>query len=121
MNTLRGFILVAATLSCIGTGALAADKEHVVNVSYSDLNTSSEVGSQLLLHRIKIASRRVCGPAPNSSDLYAARLFTACMKDSMGKAVADIHLPLLTMAYEKAEGQHDARLAQDQRDVSPTR
>ena len=122
MKTLMGSILVAATLSSIGTGAaLAAETERGVNVSYSDLNTSSEAGSQILLQRIEVASRLVCGPAPNFTELYALPRFRACLKDSMGKAVADGHLPLLSMAYEKAEGQHDAQMAQDPRDVTPTR
>ena len=90
-------LAAAATLSCVAP-AVAQISVTVpsVTVKYSDLNTGSRLGAQLLLKRIEAAANTVCGGAPDIRQLDQLASFEACRKSAVARAVAAIDSPMLT-------------------------
>lgn len=64
-----------------------------VTVSYADLNLNSAAGQARLKMRIRQAARTVCGLAPDNKDLGAVHLFDACVRKSIGAAMAAVPAP----------------------------
>lgn len=91
-------IAAAVSLATLCAPALAAD--HTQNISkevvgFSDLNIQTTAGAQALIHRIKAAARRVCGPAPDMHDLDGGRSYNNCLENSTTQAMASINDPLV--------------------------
>ncbi len=78
---------------------LGAQLQYVVH--YSDLNLTRPEGARMLLSRLKGAARIVCSPAADSADLGRIALFNACVQDTMGRAVASVHLSLVSELYDR--------------------
>ncbi|HUK00828.1 MAG TPA: UrcA family protein [Steroidobacteraceae bacterium] len=73
-------------------------------VAFSDVDTSSAHGVAVLYQRLKIAAEYVCSvPSPDRSQLVLMQRYASCVKQSLGNAVADAHLPVLA-AYAASRG-----------------
>ena len=89
----------------LGTPALAqapSEKPLTVVVRFSDLDLTHEEGARVLLRRLQNAARVVCSPAADAKDLKRISLYESCLKESMDRAVADVHVPLLSALYGNA-------------------
>ncbi len=64
--------------------------ERKIAVSYADINISNPSGAAILLDRIALAAKNVCGPEPDIRDLTAHRLYDSCYKSAMNKSVASV-------------------------------
>jgi UrcA family protein len=95
---MKTFAIACATLI---TGCLAATAQATVSrdvqrevVSYADLNLQSEADAAVLVRRIEVAARRVCG-LRQSSPLpmeIVARL-QVCAKEATARAITDVNAP----------------------------
>lgn len=59
-------------------------------VKYADLDVSTPRGAEVLLKRIDLAAKRICGPAPSDRLLQpeAAAAHDRCVKETVDTAVA---------------------------------
>jgi len=101
LRTATAFTVLAA---CVAVGAVgsahaapAADAPSV-KVKYSDLNLSTEQGSQALYARLEAAARAVCTPG-SIRDLHAVAAASACRTQAIEKAVRDVNSPQLAAVY----------------------
>ena len=96
---MKHFLVVASGVSLLlGTPALAqppSEKPLTTVVHFSDLDLTHEEGVRVLLRRLQQAARVVCSPAPDARDLKRLSLYESCLKESMDRAVADVHAPLV--------------------------
>jgi UrcA family protein len=95
---MKTFAIACATLL---TGCLAATAQATVSrdaprevVSYADLNLQSEADAAILVERIEVAARKVCGlrsasPLPIE---IVARL-RVCAKEATARAITDVNAP----------------------------
>ena len=104
MNTPTRCIAVAAfvlTISALGaTAAIAADSDDVPSrkVQYSDLNLNHQAGARVLYLRIKNAADSACVQL-NGRQLIERMTQSACVKDSIERAVKQVDAPMLTQYY----------------------
>ena len=98
--------LVAALASgvslLLGAPALAqspSEKPLTSVVHFSDLDLTRAEGARVLLGRLQHAARTVCSPAADARDLKRISLYESCLKESMDRAVADVHAPLVSALY----------------------
>ena len=101
--------LVAALASgvslLLGAPALAqspSEKPLTSVVHFSDLDLTRAEGARVLLGRLQHAARAVCSPEADSRDLYRISRYESCLKESMDRAVADVHAPLVSALYGNA-------------------
>jgi UrcA family protein len=78
-------------------------------VHYSDLDLTRPEGAHMLLSRLDGASRIVCRPADDRADLGRIALFNSCVRDTMERAVAAVHAPLVSELY----GRHTTSVAEN--------
>jgi UrcA family protein len=72
-------------------------------VSFDDLNLTSESGARTLLVRITRAARTACGPITHSPLLpREAANHRACVADAVDAAVRHVDLPVLTALHSGA-------------------
>ena len=94
------FLAAFAALAALGAAALpalAADPDQVtVKVKVGDLNLDTEGGARLALSRIQNASHFICGEEPSARDFQQTMLYRACMRHTVGQAVAMANKPVLT-------------------------
>jgi UrcA family protein len=103
---MKTFVVAAATLmtGCLAVTAAQATAVRNVRhqvVSYADLNLQSAADAAILMTRIQVAAREVCGVrrAPLIPMEIRVRL-DACAQDAAARAVADVNAPLLTQQGE---------------------
>jgi UrcA family protein len=94
------FCIIALAAATLATPVLA---EAGVKVSYTDLNLQSRSGAQVMLARINVAARRACGPAPVIRALGPSKEYNDCVNHAVGKAVAALNAPLVTVAFGGAD------------------
>jgi UrcA family protein len=97
---MKTFAIAFATLL---TGCLAATAQATVSrnvqrevVRYADLNLESEADAAILVARIEVAARKVCGlrqSSPLPLDIVAR--LKLCAKDATARAIADVNAPTL--------------------------
>jgi UrcA family protein len=95
---MKTFAIVCATLI---TGCLAATAQATVSrnvqrevVRYADLNLQSEADAALLVGRIEVAARKVCGlrtASPLPMEIMAR--LKACAREATARAIADVNAP----------------------------
>jgi UrcA family protein len=95
---MKTFAIACATLI---TGCLAATAEATVSrdvqrevVSYADLNLQSEADAAILVRRIEVAARKVCGARtaiPWPIEIMARQ--KVCAKEATARAIADVNAP----------------------------
>ena len=74
-----------------------------VTVKFADLDISRPVDATKLYGRIQGAANRVCS-AHDRSNFAAQANFKACVRDAIGRAVAKVQSPALTMVYRARTG-----------------
>ena len=88
----------AITVAALLTGCLAATAQATVPVKkvqqqvvrYADLNLASQADSAILLGRIKLAARNVCGLHQGPMPIEIQSRLQACAADATSRALADI-------------------------------
>jgi len=89
----------------LGAAALAQspyEKPPTTVVHFSDLDVTRAEGARVLLGRLQHAARVVCSSAADGKDLKRISLYESCLKESMDRAVADVHAPLVSALYGNA-------------------
>jgi UrcA family protein len=80
-----------------------AERVRHTKVSYSDLKLNTPTGQQAMLARLRRASRRVCGPAPNTSELNQSAAYHACFDGAMSGALADLGNSDVSALWDKTK------------------
>ena len=88
---------------CAFAGSLAvASGPASVRVPYGDLDLLTETGTQTLYGRIVSAARQVCGSEEVANwDFVARAQAKECEKDSIARAVRDVHNARLAAMYTR--------------------
>jgi UrcA family protein len=73
-----------------------------VEVSYSDLNLTTEAGVKSLQQRIVGAARQVCG-TPGPRHLSAVAASRACQNAAISRAMEDVQMPMLAAAVARSK------------------
>ena len=97
---MKTFAVACATLI---TGCLAATAQATITrdvqrevVRYADLNLQSAADAAILVKRIEIAARKVCGLRQASPlPLEIVARLQVCAKDASARAIADVNAPTL--------------------------
>jgi UrcA family protein len=96
--------------ACAGTPmAKTAPNQMVVEVS--DLDPHSEPDAILLLHRIELAARKLCGGQPTFSS-YTGSLdntFADCRDLAIRQAISQLNAPLVARAYREMQPAQSPR------------
>ena len=98
ISALATIALAAVCQSATAQTPLIA-KTKQMTISFGDLNVHSQVGAGVLLNRLRMAARIVCGPEPMFLDLSGRHFYDACRKRALDDAVAAIGSPKLNEAY----------------------
>jgi len=77
----------AIALAVSSTPAIAGEKGAQVEVSYADLNLSSQAGQDILERRIRSAVQEVCG-GPAQPNITFGRPVRECIKKATSEAMA---------------------------------
>jgi len=95
--------IAAIAFGAVGQSATAQTllpvKTKQMTISFADLNVHSELGAGVLLNRIRMAARMVCGPEPMFLDLGGQRFYEACRKNALDSAVAAVDAPVVVELY----------------------
>ncbi len=96
-------LLLAVAIAPAGAahaGAITTEVEHgddvVVSVSVADLNLATDAGARTAEHRLVVAARQVCSPAPAITELQRYAAYKTCVRSKVDKAVADLGAPRVT-------------------------
>jgi UrcA family protein len=101
----RTTLIVCGLALAIGASGTAVAGEsdaalEAVRVSYADLNLSNPADSAVMLDRLRGAALEACGaPVQSVKDWRWAVRRSDCFKESMARAVAQLHSPALSQAY----------------------
>ena len=87
-------VLALGFASC-GQAAYAQSTEYGVEVSYTDLNITTEAGAKTLLHRIHKAAEAYCG-GESHVPLDQQRAHEACVTDAVDTTVAGLNVRAVT-------------------------
>ncbi len=85
-------------------------------VAYGDLNLDNVRDARIMFDRIKHAAALACGRMPelnrgyHNAPQFVTREFRACRDGAIGKAVADLHAPLVSRVYAAAYGIPDKQI-----------
>ncbi len=107
---------VTAGLAQAEVSPLKADataRPSAESVVYADLDLSTPDGARVLLKRIDLAARRICGPGPSHSPLEprAAAYYRNCVVASVDAAVAGVGSPMLAVMHNDIKSATGATLA----------
>ena len=72
----------------------------VLRVSYADLNLYTEVGADVLYHRLRRAAALVCTPRGSLAEVVKAG-WRACYDKAMNSAVASVNKPMVTALHNR--------------------
>jgi UrcA family protein len=103
-----GAALAAMTLAC-GSGAFAQtspDRQDVMVVRLSDLDTGHQLGAETALRRIKAAANKFCN-TDGSKDIERRWEEQRCVTRMTGKAVQSLGATEVTELYIKSGGQFE--------------
>jgi UrcA family protein len=97
-----GISAAFALCTClVAHGASAAQlRLKTTTVSFADLDLSKAAGAQTLYKRIKVAARRVCGPADRYTYGTPSNPFRKCVDAAIADAVAQVDRPSLTALHQ---------------------
>lgn len=97
-----GVSVAFALCTClVAHGASAAQpRVKTTTVSFADLDLSKAAGAQTLYQRIKVAARRVCGPADRYTYGTPSNGFLKCFDAAVADAVAQVDRPSLTALHQ---------------------
>jgi UrcA family protein len=103
-----GAALAAMTLAC-GSGAFAQtsyDRQDVMVVRLSDLDTAHQSGAETALHRIKAAATKFCGD-DGAKSIERRWEEERCVTRMTGKAVQSLGATEVTELFIKSGGQFE--------------
>jgi UrcA family protein len=106
MNTrnVLGRLALGVTLALTtvhGTAALAATTDEATQVvRYREADVGQRNGAESLYGRIRVAARIVCQERDGAEPARRQR-YTACVKASVDRAVAELDAPLVTALHEQ--------------------
>jgi UrcA family protein len=104
----KTIILAALAAAAISSGAAQAARPDpdtlTVRVSLADLNLAGEPDAAIALRRINAAAKSICGDQPAIVELGRMALHSACMRSTVGRAVATLNSPVVTALYTGARG-----------------
>jgi UrcA family protein len=93
---LAGFV-AATSLVAATPGWSAPDPDRIsIKVKVADLNLDTEPGARAALARIRNAAGLICGPSPSAAELQRRLVYAACLRRTVGEAVATANQPVLT-------------------------
>ena len=105
----RSTVYGLAMLSSLGVSAyaqsLSSPEPKQTIVTYGDLDLYRPAGAAEIIARIRAAVARVCGPAPDSRQMALRRAHSACMQDTLQRAVTSLNAPTVTNLYNTGEHQ----------------
>jgi UrcA family protein len=103
MSTIRMFAaasMIAATMPAFaGSGGSLLDLPRLV-VSFADVNLATQSGAEVMLRRIFLAAKQVCGDRAGIRDTAERREIRFCVRVASANAVKDINAPMLTAVFE---------------------
>ena len=67
-----------------------------VQVPYAGLDLNSEAGARIMAQRIKVAASAACGGQVDLRMIYRRQLFEHCRDQTVGRALEELHAPLVT-------------------------
>jgi len=107
-KTVIGSAAAAAALIAASTPAFAGDRaSRSVEVSFTDLDLTTDAGAKALESRIKVAARSVCTPAP-TKNLADKIDHMSCIRNARGSGQS-------AMVTLIAKAKNDTKFAVDER------
>ena len=108
-NTMRmtwAILAAMSTTMLVGVTQAAGSGDNLPKqeVTYKDLNLSSNEGIHVLYKRIQRAANEVCGEV-DARNLQGMRVKRACLNRAISQAVAAVNNPMLTRVYLEKAGQ----------------
>jgi UrcA family protein len=100
-----GLAMIAGAGSAVAQSESAAarsvfESPTAVAVKYGDLDLSTRHGSMVMLGRLHVAALNACGASAFSVPDYRwAVERSACYRQSMDRAVADVGMPMVAQLY----------------------
>jgi UrcA family protein len=96
-------VVAVAAIGCAG-GALAAPSPHPVyasetvsvRVKLADLDLANPAGAAASLRRIHQAAKEICGPDESFRPFELGRIYRACIKDTVDRAVDRLGNPMVS-------------------------
>jgi UrcA family protein len=109
--------LAAATLAVASYATdpqFELSRAHVeqIRVSYADLDLASPDGAKAMLLRLEDAAAQACGGSTGHVVLEERILVDACVRDTVAKAVSDLHAPLVTAFHEGRDAKSLASISE---------
>lgn len=102
MNTkivaLAGMLLLGSTTAHASPSGSLLDYPRV-EVAYSDVNLATRAGAEIVLRRIAMAARQVCGERAGNHDIRDRTEARVCMQVAILNAVRQINARLLTALF----------------------
>ena len=94
-------LALTAAVPAIALAAPAGDQAPSFVVRFNDLDLSRQADAKVLLQRIDDAAMESCGADIHTDAAqYAVVRRSACRTETMASAVAQIHAPLLSAAFD---------------------
>lgn len=92
---------VLAPVAAAHAATVTSDEAVAVRVSHADLDLSRPRSAAVMLNRLERASLNACGASPFSYYQVKDEVRrSACYRDSLDRAVADLGAPGVTAAYQ---------------------
>lgn len=104
-RTFQTLSVAALVLAAVALPATAAEtRRAAVEVTYADLNLSSEEGAAALIRRLDQAAKQVCGVDYRQRG-FLRRTQRACHDQTLTKAIANVDAPMVTQMYAGEQGR----------------
>jgi UrcA family protein len=107
-------MMVALALGFTSAQAAPQPEESSIVVRFADLDVSSTEGAMKLYRRLDVAAQRICAPL-DDRELARHRIFTGCVQNTIGTAVAKVNQPALTAYYITTTSDRNAPIQIAQR------
>jgi len=101
----RVVIIVAAAAALVAaaqqaSAASADDGTVSIRVPVADLDLQHADGARVMLARLTMASRDVCGSEPRINDLGRSAIYRECVSQTLANAVQSLNAPMVTAAFK---------------------
>ena len=98
-----GLAIAATSLTAHAGGPVRpGPTANTIIVDYSDLDLTSQDGSQTLYARLQYAAERACGGAPTIHEMWARRSYEQCFERALNDAVLNIDDATLRALHDNA-------------------
>ena len=101
MNRFVLVALAAASLAAANTASAAPafpEENDRISVHFGDLNLAKPAHARILVSRIRIAAKELCGPDV-SGDVGRGIDRAKCIRDVQDRAIQSVNRPAVTAAY----------------------